>query len=76
MTLTQFKKTYKRMLKSVNERILKDGERLFKSGGIDPAGSGKNDGRIPMTILHAAMTNNELTLPAEWLKDSKNLQHF
>jgi hypothetical protein len=75
MTLSQFMKITKQVLKSINADLLRDAERMFKSGGIDTT-KAENDALLPKIILKAALSNHSLYLPKEFDKDVRNLRLF
>jgi len=75
MTLKQFQKMAKKLLKTVSDDLLRDSERMFNSGGIDPA-TYENTALLPKIILAATIANYKIALPDGVKKDVKNLQCF
>lgn len=74
MTLNQFKKVTKQVLKSINEDLLRDAERLYKSGMIDTANY-ENNAILPKLVLRAAMDRFCIALPEGCEKEVKNLRY-
>jgi len=62
----------------IPEKIFKECERLFKSGGVNPGDY--NDGySLPKILLYVALTNladQYKPLTNDFLRDAKNLFHF
>lgn len=56
MTRTQHNKKYRSMLKDVRDYLVKEGDRFFRSGGID-TGTYKDDYVLPKPILIQALRN-------------------
>lgn len=75
MTLTQFKKMTKQILRNINVDLLQDAERLFKSGGIDTA-KYKDGAVLSKIIIRAAMDRHSVFLTPEMEKEAKNLRNF
>jgi hypothetical protein len=75
MTLTQFKKITKQVLKSINADLLRDAVSKFNSGGIDTA-KFADDALLPKIVLKAALAGHSIALPDFYEKMSKNLRNF
>ena len=74
MTKTQFIRKTLGMLKTLD--IIKECERLFDSGGIDPK-SYANNYKLPKIILSVALKNkfDSLIFPG-WNPERENLKYF
>lgn len=75
MTLNQFKKNTKRVLKSIKEDLLRDAVSKFNSGGIDTS-KFADDALLPKIVLKAAMAGHEIALPDYYETLSRNLRNF
>ena len=78
MTKNDFNNRIKEMLVDCQEYLLKDCNRLFESGGIDPE-EFENDYILPKIILAVALKNlsyQYYPLHKEGKAQAKNLEHF
>lgn len=77
MTKKQTTQKIKAMVKSYNEALLQECERLLNCGGVDVE-SYANDFKLPKIILQVATSNinYKFTVSSEAQKDVENLKNF
>jgi hypothetical protein len=78
MTKQQFLKKFKQMLKEHNAQSLKEAERLFDSGGIDPL-KYCNDFVLPRIVMHVVLKNEAfqyIPFTDEYKRVALNLEKF
>lgn len=78
MTKKDFKSKTKKLIKNINEDLIKKSMELFESGGVDTK-SYKNTYLLPKIILNVALNksiNNWKVLSPEAIEEVENLEHF